>query len=188
MSWSTKEKAFCVEAYFTNKSYTVVQANFWRQFWCHHAQSKSRIFDWVQKFREYGTVQNLNSEDLRDTYSGRRVSARTERNIDAVQDSVGWSPKKSLWWCSQELGISWESLRHVLKSDLHLYPYQIQIKQKLMEADMEKCITAEAIWSIFWKKTWLLCKATKITKTLGEWLYTAWSLSPANFKIFARPL
>ena len=120
---------------------------------CHHAPSKSRIFDWVQKFREYGTVQNLNSKGLRDTYSGQRVSARTERNIDAVRDSVGWSPKKSLQQCSrQELGISWESLRHVLKSDLHLYPYQIQIKQKLMEADMEKPITAEAIWSIFWKE------------------------------------
>ena len=96
MSWSTKEKAFCVEAYFANKSYTVVQANFWRQFQCHHAPSKSRIFDWVQKFREYGTVQNLNSKGLRDTYSGQRVSARTERNIDAIQDSVGWSPKKLL--------------------------------------------------------------------------------------------
>ena len=129
-----------VEAYFANKSYTVVQANFRRQFWCHNAPSKSRIFDWVQKCREYGTVQNLNSKGLRDTYSGWRLSARTLKNIDAVWDSLGWSPKKSLWWCSQELGISWESLRHVLKSDLHLYPYQIQIKQKLMEADMEKCM------------------------------------------------
>ena len=141
MSWSTKEKTFCVEAYFTNKSYVIVQADFRRKFWCHHAPSKSRIFDWVQKFREYGTVQNLNSKGLRDTYSGRRVSARTERNIDAVRDSVGRSPKKSLQRRSQELGISRESLRHILKSDLHLYPYKIQIKQKLTEADMEKRVT-----------------------------------------------
>ena len=80
---------------------------------------KKQNFDWVQKFREYGTVQNLNSTSLRDTYSGRRVSARTERNIDAVRDSVGWSPKKSLRRRSQEPGISRESLRRVLKSDLH---------------------------------------------------------------------
>ena len=91
MSWSTKEKTFCLEAYFDNKSYTVVQANFRRHFRCHQAPSKSGIFDWVQKFREHGTVQNLNSKGLRNTYSGRRVSARTERNIDAVQDSVGRS-------------------------------------------------------------------------------------------------
>ena len=140
MSWSTKEKTFCLEAYFANKSYTVVQANFRRHFRCHQAPSKSSIFDWVQKFREHGTVQNLNSKGLRDTYSGRRVSARTERNIDAVQDS-GRSPKKSLRRRSQELGISRESLRRILKSDLNLYPYQIQIKQKLTQADMEKRVT-----------------------------------------------
>jgi len=89
MSWSTKEKTFCVEAYFTNKSYTIVQANFRRKFQCRHALSKSRIFDCVHKFREFGTLQNLNSKGLRDTYSGRRISARTERNIDAVRESVG---------------------------------------------------------------------------------------------------
>ena len=30
MSWSTKEKAFCVEAYFANNSYKVVEASFRR--------------------------------------------------------------------------------------------------------------------------------------------------------------
>ena len=96
MTWSTQEKTFCVEAYFANKSYTKVQANFLRHFRCHQVPSKSRIFNWTQKFREHGTVQNCNSKGLGDTYSGRRVSARTERNIDAVQDSVGQSPKKSI--------------------------------------------------------------------------------------------
>ena len=89
MSWSTKVKAFCVEAYFANNSYKVEQASFPRKCQCRHAPSKSRIFDWIQKFREYGTVQNLISNGLtRDTYSGRTVSARAQRNINAVQDSV----------------------------------------------------------------------------------------------------
>ena len=106
MSWSTKEKTFCVEAYFANKSYTVVKANFRRKFQCRHASPKSRIFDWVQKFREYGTVQNLNSKGLRDIYSGRRVSARTERNIDAVRDSVGGAQRNHF----DDAVKSWESL------------------------------------------------------------------------------
>ena len=89
MTWSTQEKTFCVKAYFANKSYTKVHANFPRHFRCHQVPSKSRIFDWTQKFREHGTVQNCNSKGLGDTYSGRRASARTERNIDAVRDSVG---------------------------------------------------------------------------------------------------
>jgi len=60
MSWSTKMKAFCVEAYYANNSYKVVQASYRRKFQCRHAPSKSRTFDWIQKFREYGSVQNLN--------------------------------------------------------------------------------------------------------------------------------
>jgi len=34
MSWSTKEKAFCVETYFANTSYKVMQASFLRMFQC----------------------------------------------------------------------------------------------------------------------------------------------------------
>ena len=56
-------------------SYKVVQASFRRKFQCRHAPSKSRISDWIEKFREYRTVQNLNSKVLGDTYSGRTVSA-----------------------------------------------------------------------------------------------------------------
>ena len=58
MSWSTKEKAFCMEAYFVNNSCKVIQASFRRKLQCRHAPSKSRIFDHIQKFREYGTVKN----------------------------------------------------------------------------------------------------------------------------------
>ena len=96
MSLSTKEKAFCVKAYFANNLYEVVQASFRRKFQCLYAPSKNKFFDWNQKFREYGTAQNLNLKSLRDTHSGRTVSGRTQRNIDAVRDSVGRSPKKSL--------------------------------------------------------------------------------------------
>ena len=42
---------------------------------------------------------------------------------------------------SQELGMTRESLRRVLTSDLNLYPYKIRIKQKLIDADKEKRVT-----------------------------------------------
>jgi len=79
-----QREAFWVEGYFANNSYKVVQTSFRRKFQCRHAPSTSRIFDWIQKFRDYGTVQNLNSKDLRDTYSGRMVSARTQRNTHTM--------------------------------------------------------------------------------------------------------
>jgi len=51
MPWSTKEKAFRVEAYFANNSYKVVQVNFRGNFQYCRAPPKSRIFDWIQKLR-----------------------------------------------------------------------------------------------------------------------------------------
>jgi len=64
MSWwtFTKEKAFCLEAYFANNSYKVMQASFRRKFQGPHAPSKRKIFYCIQKFRECGTEQNLNKK------------------------------------------------------------------------------------------------------------------------------
>ena len=58
-----------------------------------------------------------------------------------MRDSVGRSPRKSVRRRSQELGMTRESVRRVLTSDLHLYPYKIQMKQKLADADKEKRVT-----------------------------------------------
>jgi len=47
----------------------------------------------------------------------------------------------------QLLGISQESLRHVPKEDLHLYPYQLQIKQKRRGGhgkNMQPCVNGFA--------------------------------------------
>ena len=124
MSWSTKQKAFCVEAYFANNSYKVVQESFRRKFQCRHAPSKSRIFDWIQKFRECGTVENLNSKCLRDTYSGRTVSARTQRNIDAIPDSVGKFASNaveaiwSIFWKEHDFYVQWLKLWEMIVDKL----------------------------------------------------------------------
>ena len=61
-------------------SYKVVQASFRKKFQCCHAPSKIRISDGIQKFREYGTVQNLNSKGLRDTYSVQRRVLRCKKH------------------------------------------------------------------------------------------------------------
>ena len=130
-----------MEQYFATKSYQSVQFQFRKRFHCRNFPSKSTIVRSVTKFREHGTVVDLCSKDTGETYSGRKKSARTEENIAAVRNSVGRSPKKSVRRCSQELGMTRESLRRVLTSDLHLYAYKIQIKQQLTDADREKRIT-----------------------------------------------
>ena len=139
MAWSIQEKTFFfVETYFETKSFCAVQRGFRRKFQCRHYPDKRFIYRSTQKFREHGTVLNLNARGKRDTYSGRPKSARSQENIDAIRDSLGRSPRKSLRRRSQELGINRESIRRILVKDLQLYLYRIQIKHKLTQADMEK--------------------------------------------------
>ena len=59
-------------------------------------------------------------------------SSRTPYNVAAVRDSVISSPSKSVF------GINRESMRRILIRDLNMYPYRIQIKQKLTPDDMRK--------------------------------------------------
>lgn len=137
-SYTIQERTFAICTYFETKSFKKVQANFRHQFDCRRYPNKSLIFKWVQKFKEKGTAQNLNSKTKEGSHSGRRKSARSPRKIDAVRNSVSRSPTKSLRRRSQELGISCESVWRNLVSDLHLYPYRIQIKHKLTQEDMQK--------------------------------------------------
>ena len=136
MSWAAKKKAFCVEVCFAYSSCKVEQTNFWRKFQCRHNPSKSIIFYWFQKFRVSGTVQNLYFKGLRDTYSGRSVSAKTQRNIDAVRNPVIGSARALQNHLDDTVNCL-ESRESVFQQDLHLHSYQIQIKQELTEVDIK---------------------------------------------------
>ena len=138
MPWTTEQKIFIVEAYFRQKSIHAVQLQFKERFRCEFLVH-SMIYRWVNKFRTHGTVHNLNRKDTsRQSYSGRPKSSRTPHNIAAVRNSVVRSPSKSVRRRSQELGINRESMRRILIAGLNLYPYKIQIKQKLTLDDMRK--------------------------------------------------
>ena len=139
MPWTTEQKIFIVKAYFKQKSIHAVQLQFKEGFGCREFPVHSVIYRWVNKFRTHGTVHNLNRKDTnKQSHSGRPKSSRTPHNVAAVRDSVVHSPSKSVRRRSQELGINRESVRRILISDLHMYPYRIQMKQKLTPEDMRK--------------------------------------------------
>ena len=66
-----------------------------------------------------------------------RFACSTE-NIAIVSESVGKGPNVSIPLRSQELGLSYETLWHILHSDLHLHPYKVQLTQQLVSADHSK--------------------------------------------------
>lgn len=75
------------------------------------------------------------------TKNGRTKTARTPENVAAVRDSVGRSPKKSIRKRAQLLGLTRSSVQRILSVDLSLYPYRIQIKHTLTDADKAKRVT-----------------------------------------------
>ena len=76
----------------------------------------------------HGTCRNRNKEK-----SGRRVTARTKMNIGSVRESTVRSPRKSLRRGSSELGLAKSTIQRIMKHELNLYPYQLEIKQILTD-------------------------------------------------------
>ena len=129
MPWSLEEKLFVVNTYLRLRSFVLTQRLFKQKFKTREFPDNKNIYRWVLKFRTSGTI--LNEKTKR-----RPLSVRTENNIATVSDSVAENPSTSVRRRSQELGIPRESLRKILRFDLTLYPYHIQIKQKLTYIDM----------------------------------------------------
>ena len=70
-----------------------------------------------------GTVCNVNKG-----HSGRRRSARSVENIDAVRESVLQPPRKSICRLSAETSIPWSSVHCILRLGI---PFKIQSRSIL---------------------------------------------------------
>ena len=60
--------------------------------------------------------------------------------IQAVKDSIEQSSKRSLRICCQSLDLSYSmtQTQRICRDDLNMYPYRIQMAQKLTAVDKEK--------------------------------------------------
>ena len=133
--WNNLEKTFCIETYISHKSYHFTRRQFLKKFGFDHRQlekapSKTLISKWVRKFQS-GQLERRRG-------SGAQLSARTEDNIRNAESSVLESPKRSIRHRGQALGISRSSLHRILKEDLRLHPYRLQLCQKLTIYDQKK--------------------------------------------------
>ena len=81
MVWTVGEKAFVVELFFTTKSINEIRRQFSAKFKTSKSPNKIRIYQWVWRFREHGSVVNGKS-------SGRPRQARSAQNIALVEESV----------------------------------------------------------------------------------------------------
>ena len=117
MALLIEEKTFCVTLYLETKSLKTVQARYRRRFDFNNFPHKFQITRWVKKFKDTGTLIKSTKKGQKST-SDRKLRARSLENVDAVRDSVGRNPKKSLRRHSKKLGLSRLSVHRILKNDL----------------------------------------------------------------------
>ena len=78
----------------------------------------------LNKWKKHGTVKDLHKEN-----SGRRKSVRTEGKINDLKTQLATSDF-SLRKLSAATDVSITSLHRILKKDLHLKPYKMQVSPR----------------------------------------------------------
>lgn len=94
----------------------------------------------VSKFETTGSVTDRRAPL-------RERNARSAENIAAVRESVQENPKQSINRRAQELGLSSTSTWRILRRDLKLHPYKIQLTQELKPNDHRQRLTF-ANWAL----------------------------------------
>ena len=131
MRWSSEERAFAVEAYFSHQQSVVATQ---RTFRIHFnvaprgpVPDRKSIVTWVDTFRQTSSTTRYRT--------GVRRPIRTPENIEAVRTSVLQSPRRSAHKHASVLGISARSVRRIIHEELHFHPYKMAIVQELSERD-----------------------------------------------------
>ena len=116
------------------------------------APVKNTIKSLYAKFVNTGNLSNA-------SHASRQRTSRSDENIEAVRASIEETPTTSSYRRSQELDIARTTLRRIIHSDLKMFPYKIQMTQKLNPADYPRRLSFGK-WAIemteneldFWRK------------------------------------
>ncbi len=133
--WNATHRAFAVEAYIRyDEKMVLVRREFKRKFGLKRHENPPHhktILLWVKNFRESAKATSASKP-------GRRRSVRTPENVEKVRVAVLASPGRSARKQSVALQIPRTSLRRIIKDDLNMHPYKLQITQELLPSDRPK--------------------------------------------------
>lgn len=134
-SYSGAHRAFCVRAYYQNANSIVTAQRLYRHnYRTRRAPGESSIRRWIDMFENTGaTIQIPNRNNLR--------TVRDEETIEEVRLSIRQNPSLSVRKRSQQLQIKKSSLHVILKKDLRLKAYKIQLVQELKPTDYLNRVT-----------------------------------------------
>ena len=132
--YSIEQRVFLVEAYIRNKeSPTATLRDYATHFKTKEVPSRPTLYNLIEKWRRTGSVH-----DDYAGHAGRMVTVRTEENISRVRELFQDQPNTSQRHASRQLGISRSSLRNIMKLDIGLFPYKIQLFHRLTDEDIAR--------------------------------------------------
>lgn len=141
---SNEIKAFLLESYFRNGnklengewqySYVACYEEFQENYPAEAADhSYDDVYQVVRKtvvlFREKGSVE-------RKTGSGR-PKKRTAEVLDNAREIIEATPSTSIRRLGQQLNLSFGTTQLILKKDLQMYPYKLQVYHKILPRDFQ---------------------------------------------------
>ncbi|EFN75580.1 hypothetical protein EAI_08636, partial [Harpegnathos saltator] len=128
-SYTIEQHVQAIKLYYQNECSLVQTLRALRPFYGRRGgPSKSTLQRLVAKFE---TTGSLNDQPT----PVRQRNARSAENIAAVSESVQENPRQSIPRRAQELGLSQTSTWRILRRDLGLHPYKIQLAQELKVND-----------------------------------------------------
>lgn len=130
--YTPQERAEIVTIFIeNNRSIIATQRKLRQKYPNRPVPHKTTIYRLHANFRQYGTTADR-------PRSGRQRTSRNAENVSLVRDSVAESPETSSRRRGSQLHISARSLRRILKTDLKMFPYKIQLAQKLLPRDPDQ--------------------------------------------------
>ncbi|CAK1604586.1 unnamed protein product [Parnassius mnemosyne] len=131
--WTGEQRAFAIEAYFkANDSCAIARRRFCSRYNIRRlrdAPSENLIRLWVRRFRKTSSAAN-------NPRPGSSRTSRTDDNIELVANSLRDNPRQSVRKRAAALGLPKTIVHEILKKDLKLHPFKIQIVQALKVAQV----------------------------------------------------
>ncbi|KAF2355128.1 Protein of unknown function DUF4817 [Trinorchestia longiramus] len=128
MKLTKEQRIFIVLEYETTKNCEQVRRAFNETFPERNSPHKKTKYRTVRKFNEHGSISNRYKGN-----SGRKIIQRTENNIAIVQRAISENP--TTFVRRNETNLSKSTFHRILKKDIRLHPYKMQIKHELLPRD-----------------------------------------------------
>ena len=128
---TTEQRVFIVTHYYERGSVDEVRRRFEEQYPAENLPSRSTVWRNVHKYKTHGTSLNRNKGN-----SGRKISVRTDEQIDEIRELLIVNPKVVAR--RNGVGISKTTFNKITKYDLKFHPYRIHRRHGLRPNDFPR--------------------------------------------------